>query len=114
MDRRSLLGLALGLVPALAFAQAAAPGIAPPGTAPPGAAPPRAERSRITAMSFDEMTPRQRRKTQQRLAGAGNSPMPAEEARRTWDGMNPQQRREAARRPEGGSARRQPAARPAQ
>ncbi len=63
-------------------------------------------------MSWDQIPPRRQRKLQQRLAGPGNPPLPADQARQMWDGMTPQQRRQAVKRKDGegggrGNGRRQ-------
>jgi hypothetical protein len=98
MQRRAaLLGLAtLLLGPATARAQAGMP------QPPPAAAPrDRGARRPTVEMSFDELPPARRRLIQQRLAGEGNPPLSADEARRQWDGMTQLQRRLATRRQDG-------------
>lgn len=137
MDRRSFFALAVGLAPALAMAQTAAPSVEPaapgqavptgppgsgpagpgpanlrPTTATPPAAPPGRDRRRMASLSFDEMTPQQQRRVQKRLAGAPPAPMTPEAARRAWDGKNQSQRREAMRRPVSAGAGSQPPPRP--
>jgi hypothetical protein len=93
--RAALLGLAtLLLAPAAACAQT---GMPPPPEPPAGDRP----RRSTVEMSFDELPPGRRRRIQQRLAGEGNPPLPADEARRQWDGMTQRQRRLATRRPDG-------------
>lgn len=92
--RRSLAGaLALLLLPGgAALAQTAAPPAA-------GAAAPR--RPALPALRWEEMTPQQRRRVQQRLAAQGRPDLSAEEAQRMWDGMSLRQRRAAMRQGDG-------------
>ncbi|HYZ32437.1 MAG TPA: hypothetical protein VE684_09170, partial [Crenalkalicoccus sp.] len=98
MQRRALLGLSLAaLLPAAAVAQTdAPPPDYPPAQPPPPARQQRAKGPKLTSLNYDEMTPRQRRKVAQRLAGPGNPPLPPEQARQAWDSMTPRQRRDAA------------------
>lgn len=94
MNRRGLMGgLALLLLPGAAAAQMQAAPMQPRGAAAP--------RQRVADQSWDQIAPRKRRKIQERLAGAGNPPMPPDQARQMWDGMTPAQRRQATRRQPG-------------
>ncbi|MDI3307079.1 MAG: hypothetical protein QJR07_08245 [Acetobacteraceae bacterium] len=84
--RRSFLGLSLALLPAAAFAQTAT-------------APAQPQRRRMADRKFDDLTSKQKRRVEQRLAGTGHQPLSAEEARRRWDGMSTKQRQMAMRNP---------------
>lgn len=100
IQRRSLLGL-LALLPAAAVAQTAA-------------APAQPQRRKLVEKKFDEMTPKQRRRVEQRLAGTGHQPLSADDARRRWDGMSTEQRQVAMRNPSRKHRnRQQPAQQPA-
>lgn len=98
--RRAVLGLALSLLPLPALAQPA-PTAESPSAPPPPAEPRRPrqpQRPPLAELDFDQMTPRQRRRVQERLAGEGRPPLSPEEARRMWNGMDQRQRRNAMRR----------------
>jgi len=84
--RRSFLSLSLALLPAAALAQTAT-------------APAQPQRRRMADRKFDDLTSKQKRRVEQRLAGTGHQPLSAEEARRRWDGMSTEQRQVAMRNP---------------
>ena len=99
MQRRAFLGLSLAtaFLAASAAAQPRDGGMVPPPPADQGPTRQPRQKPRLVDLDYDRMTARQKRKLQQRLAGEGNPPLPAEEARRVWAGMDRGQRRSMMR-----------------
>jgi len=96
MRRRALFAALLPmLAPAMLAAPAAAQPIAPPPL--PDGAPARPRRPGPAELTYDQLTRRQRQRVAQALAGAGNPPVPPDQAKAQWDGMQPNQKRQVLR-----------------
>ncbi len=108
--RRSLFALPLlaALLPAAA-ARAQTQDMAPPADGMGRADRPRADRKKdkpkLYDLDYDAMSPRQRKRLQQALAGEGGTPLSAEEARQRWGAMDTRQRRDAIRKGRGDQGR---------
>ena len=93
MRRRALIAAILPiLLPAAAIAQQPA---YPP--ADPSTAPPRQRRPSPADLTFDQLSPRQKQRVAAALAGAGNPPMPPDQAQARWNSMAKPQKRQALR-----------------
>lgn len=92
MRRRALFAALLPIaLPAAAIAQQPAPPLADP------SAPPRQRRPSPADLTFDQLSPRQKQRVAAALAGAGNPPMPPDQAQAQWNSMAKPQKRQALR-----------------